>query len=208
MLARVPKRCEQGTGRMLLPAAQCAACRVAVRGCYELASCLTRACAHQISPGERDGDPSLTAFPKSQRAAALRWSSVSTKKQKKEAQYCMLVQSLLASKLLYGGRIRRPPESDLEEVRHRCARGLEAILHLGALGGGGLRAGDQDYVVAADVELLLAPVEAMGGGVPDLRGELAAETAVDLLTMLASRAPAGRAAAAAAGGSNELEATK
>ena len=85
MLARVPKRCEQGTGRMLLPAAQCAACRVAVRGCYELASCLTRACAHQISPGERDGDPSLTAFPKSQRAAALRWSSVSTKKQKKGA---------------------------------------------------------------------------------------------------------------------------
>ena len=67
---------------MLLPAAQCAACRVAVRGCYELASCLTRAYAHQISPGARNGDPSLTAFPKSQRAALV---LVSTKKQKQEA---------------------------------------------------------------------------------------------------------------------------
>ena len=122
-------------------------------------------------------------------------------------QYCMLVESLLASKLLYGGRIRRPPESELEEIRQRCVKGLEALLHLGALGGGGRRTDAQECTAAADVEMLLAPVEAMGGGVPDVRASLLGETAVDLLTMLASRAPAGRAAAAAAFGSNELKAT-
>ena len=41
----------------------------------------------------------------------------------------------------------------------------------------------------ADVDLLLAPIEAMGGGVPDVRAHLAAETAVDVLALHAGRSP-------------------
>ena len=70
MLVCVPGRCEQE------PAGCCFRTRSAQqsrnsRRCYAFAPCLTRACTHQTSPGERDGDPSLNAFPKTQRAALV-----------------------------------------------------------------------------------------------------------------------------------------
>ena len=58
--------------------------------------------------------------------------------------------------------------------------------------------------------MLLAPVEAMGGGVPDVRADLLAEIAVDIVTMLHSSRAAVRAAvrAAAAPTSGEQRAVR
>ena len=50
-------------------------------------------------------------------------------------QYNVMIESLLTSKLLYGGRIRRPPDKMIEEVRSRCAKRLQTIIQLGAIGG-------------------------------------------------------------------------
>ena len=71
-------------------------------------------------------------------------------------------------RLMYGGRVRLPSDEVLQEIRRKTARGAAWLLRLGALGGG---AGDSWSI---DVELLLAPTEALGGGVPDVRAELLA----------------------------------
>ena len=109
-----------------------------------------------------------------------------------------MIESLLTSKLLYGGRIRRPPDKMIEEVRSRCAKRLQTIIQLGAIGGdttSGNSARGTTVCPSADVDMLLAPCEAMGGGLADIRGALLAETAVDLLAMLASKAEAANTAA-------------
>ena len=85
--------------------------------------------------------------------------------------------------------MRLPSDSVLQEIRRRTARGAARLLRLGALGGGA----DDDWSI--DVELLLAPTEALGGGVPDVRAELLAEIATDIVTMLHSSRAAVRAAA-------------
>ena len=103
-------------------------------------------------------------------------------------QYMVLVRSLLLSKVMYGGRVRLPSEEVLQEIRRKTARGAARLLRLGALGGG---EGDSWSI---DVELLLAPTEALGGGVPDVRAELLADIATDIVTMLHSTRAAVRAA--------------
>ena len=83
-----------------------------------------------------------------------------------------------------------PPEEVLENIRWRTAQGLARLLRLGSLGGYGTQE------AAADAAMLLSPEEALGGGVPDVRADLLAEVAVDVLALLHSPSPAGRAAVA------------
>ena len=82
-----------------------------------------------------------------------------------------------------------PPDDTLQDIRNRTAQGMARLLRLGAVGG---KRGDASSAV--DVEMLLAPVEAMGGGVPDICADLLAEIAVDIVTMLHSSRAAVRAA--------------
>ena len=103
-------------------------------------------------------------------------------------QYNILVQSLLVSRISYGGRIRPPPEATLESLRRRTAQGLTRALQLGSI------AKSKD-AAPIDAEMLLTPTEAIGGGVPDIRAELLGEIAVDVLAMLESTSALTRAAA-------------
>ena len=97
-------------------------------------------------------------------------------------QYETLVRSLLVSKVAYGGRVRvrLPPNDTLPDLRRSTAQGAERLLKLGSLG---CKSGEGSQI---DVEMLLAPFEAGGGGMPDVRTELLAEIAVDTITMLHS----------------------
>ena len=104
-------------------------------------------------------------------------------------QYETLVRSLLVSKVAYGGRVRLPPSDMLQDIRRRTAQGAARLLRLGSLGKKG---GEGSSI---DVEMLLAPIEAGGGGMPDVRAELLAEIAVDTVTMLHSPRAAVREAA-------------
>ena len=62
----------------------------------------------------------------------------------------------------------------------RRGQGAVRLLKLGSLG---CKSGEGSQI---DVEMLLAPFEAGGGGMPDVRTELLAEIAVDTITMLHS----------------------
>ena len=119
-------------------------------------------------------------------------------------QYETLVRSLLVSKVGYGGRVRLPPNDTLhvQDIRRRTAQGVGRLLKLSSLGS---KSGEGSSI---DVEMLLAPIEAGGGGMPDVRAELLAEIAVDTITMLHSPRAAVREAALPTGeGRREMLAT-
>ena len=69
--------------------------------------------------------------------------------------------------------------------------GMLRLGSLGGKGGGGGKGGDgkdddETRGPSADVDVLLAPEEAMGGEVLDIRAEVLAEVAVNMVAMLHS----------------------